>query len=139
MTTSRTAEPSSNPLLGVDFDAGINTSAVWTDHVASASEQRGHVQEASFSDEEPESEIASSPSTTTAAPSLDEAEKQDKQERLPARTLYDFDGKPEFGELTVQAGLDLFVLKSDVGDGWSLVDCAGRVGLVPTSYYAVCK
>lgn len=137
MTTARFAEPATanKSILRVDFDSGINTSTVWTEHVATASEQRGHIQEASLSDEEPEN--ASNVASTTTMVDVSKDESQIDQVGLPARTLFDFDGKPEFGELTVQAGLDLIVLKSDVGDGWSLVDSAGRVGLIPTSYYAV--
>ena len=54
-----------------------------------------------------------------------------------AVALYDFEGKPEFGEITLHAKDDLLVLKEDVGDGWSLVDCRGEVGLLPRSYYSV--
>jgi len=125
--------------LGVNFDSGINASAAWTEHVASASEQqRGHVQEASLSDEE--EDIASLVASSSINEPLEREEVDPptiRQQKQPARTLYDFEGKPEFGELSIQAGVDLLVLKADAGDGWSLVDYAGRVGLIPASYYAL--
>ena len=58
---------------------------------------------------------------------------------LSARALYQFEGKAEFRELTVEAGDELEVLKQDVGDGWSLVLKTedGKIGLLPTKYYTV--
>ncbi|KAG2052224.1 hypothetical protein BDR06DRAFT_1057840 [Suillus hirtellus] len=38
-----------------------------------------------------------------------------------ARALYNFEGKAEFRELTVEAGDELNSLKEEAGDGWSLV------------------
>ncbi|KAF5388740.1 hypothetical protein D9757_004790 [Collybiopsis confluens] len=58
--------------------------------------------------------------------------------RRPARALYDFEGKPEFRELTVHAGDELEVVKEDLADGWSLVsDAEGEIGLLPRSYYTL--
>ena len=94
-----------------DFDAGINSSAAWAEHL-----DRG-----SLSDDDP-------------ADHLDE----DGQRGLSARALYHFEGKVEFRELTVEAGDKLEVLRQDVGDGWSLVKLEdGKIGLLPTSYYTV--
>jgi sorting nexin-9/18/33 len=108
------AAPSAHELLTrrqSDFDAGINTSNAWTEHL-----ERG-----SLSDEEPDSD-----------------NDDDYSECLPARALYDFDGKVEFRELSVQAGDDIDVVKEELADGWSLVkNGAGEVGLLPRSYYAV--
>lgn len=87
-----------------DFDAGINTSTAWTEHLDGAS----------LSDEEQLCETA-----------------------RQARALYAFEGKPEFRELTVEAGDDLDVIKERIPDGWSLVRRAvdGQIGLLPRSYY----
>lgn len=96
-----------------EFDAGINTSAAWTEHL-----ERG----ASLSDEEPE----------------DDAADLDDQQGRPARALYRFEGKPEFREMSVQAGDEIDVVKEELSDGWSLVrNDAGEVGLLPRTYYTV--
>ncbi|KAG6377448.1 hypothetical protein JVT61DRAFT_15253 [Boletus reticuloceps] len=87
------------------FDARINSSAAWTEHL-----DRG-----SLSSDEP----ADYPELYG-------------QRGLSARELYQFEGKAEFRELTVEAGDKLEVLKQDVGDGWSLVK---KVDLLPTAYY----
>ncbi|KAL0571966.1 hypothetical protein V5O48_009992 [Marasmius crinis-equi] len=85
-----------------DFDAGINTSTAWTEHLESSS-------------------IAST---------------DDQENGRPARALYDFEGKAEFGELSVKAGDELEVLKEDLPDGWSLVKNEdGETGLLPQTYY----
>jgi hypothetical protein len=94
-----------------EFDAGINTSTAWTEHL----------ERASLSDEDPD----------------DDSVNEDDESR-PARALYDFEGKPEFRELSVQAGDEIGVLKEQLADGWSLVkNEAGEVGLLPRTYYAV--
>ncbi|KAF8068907.1 hypothetical protein FPV67DRAFT_1490194 [Lyophyllum atratum] len=94
-----------------EFDAGINTSAAWTEHLESGSTAGG-----SLSDEEPD---------------------HDAEESLrSARALYDFEGKAEFRELSVGAGDALEVVKEDLADGWSLVkNSVGEIGLLPRSYY----
>jgi sorting nexin-9/18/33 len=101
--------PRSDP----DFDVGINASAAWT----------GHLDRGSLSDDEPADD--------------DPALREEKG--LRARALYQFEGKAEFRELTVEAGDVLDILKEDIGDGWSLVRTAGgEIGLLPTTYYTVC-
>lgn len=94
---------------GSQFDAGINTSAAWTEHLDAAS----------LSD--------------------DENIQDNGEVERPARALYDFEGKAEFRELTVEAGDDLDVIKEVLPDGWSLVRivASGEVGLLPHSYYTV--
>ncbi|KAG6850131.1 hypothetical protein H0H93_000753 [Arthromyces matolae] len=92
-----------------DFDAGLNTSAAWTEHLVSGSE------EGSLSDEE--------------------FEHENEVLRL-ARSLYDFEGKAEFRELTVRAGDDIEIIKEHLADGWSLVkNTQKEVGLLPRTYY----
>ncbi|KAF9225836.1 hypothetical protein BS17DRAFT_794683 [Gyrodon lividus] len=98
------------PRSDLDLDAGINSSAAWTEHL-----DRG-----SLSDDEPANDDPTLP----------------RQKGIRARALYQFEGKAEFRELTVEAGDELEVLKQDVGDGWSLVRTArGEIGLLPTTYY----
>ncbi|CAK5261888.1 unnamed protein product [Mycena citricolor] len=97
-----------------DFDAGINSSAAWTEHL----EQSG-----SLSDEEPDEPDA-------------DVQDEDAEPLKSARALYDFEGKAEFRELSVEAGETLDVVREDLADGWSLVrNVAGEVGLLPRSYY----
>ncbi|TFK49029.1 PX-domain-containing protein [Heliocybe sulcata] len=90
-----------------DFDAGINSSTAWTQANPSTS----------LSDDEPEDD--------------------EEEAGQAARALYNFEGKAEFMELTVEAGDELEVLKEEVGDGWSMVrlDKNGEVGLLPQTYY----
>ncbi|KAF7318958.1 SH3 and PX-domain-containing 3 [Mycena chlorophos] len=96
-----------------EFDAGINSSTAWTEHLEQTTANSG-----SLSDEEP-----------------DDPEEGDRELR-PARALYDFEGKTEFRELSVEAGDELEVVKEDLADGWSLVkNVAGEVGLLPRTYY----
>lgn len=89
----------------------------------------------------PQSEFDSGINTSTAwtehlelgsAPPSDD----DDEDYRPARALYDFEGKAEFRELSVDAGDELAVVKEDLADGWSLVkDASGEMGLLPRSYY----
>ncbi|KAJ8468877.1 hypothetical protein ONZ45_g17082 [Pleurotus djamor] len=96
-----------------EFDAGLNTSAAWTEHLE---------REGSLSDDELDSDATNQ-------------EIGDYPTR-PARALYDFEGKPEFKELSVVAGDDIHVLKEDLPDGWSLVkNSDNEVGLLPRTYY----
>ncbi|KAJ7598847.1 hypothetical protein C8J56DRAFT_915178 [Mycena floridula] len=90
-----------------EFDSGINTSTAWTEHLESGS---------SLSEDESE---------------------DDPGTHRPARCLYDFEGKAEFRELTVEAGEELEVVKENLADGWSLVKSIdnGDIGLLPRSYY----
>ncbi|TFK34438.1 hypothetical protein BDQ12DRAFT_366564 [Crucibulum laeve] len=111
-----------------EFDAGINTSAAWTEHLESGSPSnssgviRKYFSESgargSLSDDEPDDDD------------------EDEGDTRPARALFQFEGKVEFRELSVEAGDDLEVIKEAVGDGWSLVrNVDGEVGLLPRSYY----
>ncbi|KAF7426135.1 hypothetical protein PC9H_008501 [Pleurotus ostreatus] len=86
-----------------EFDAGLNTSAAWTKHLE---------REGSLSDEELDSTNQGIGELPTR----------------PAQALYDFLGKPEFNELTVDAGDEIHVLKEDLPDGWSLVKAANIAG-----------
>ncbi|KZV93023.1 hypothetical protein EXIGLDRAFT_717673 [Exidia glandulosa HHB12029] len=92
-----------------EFDAGINASTAWTEHL-----ERGASFHQTLSDDE-DSEL-------------------EREHGRPARALYDFDGKPEFRELSLTAGDELTIIK-ELQEGWSLANCAGEVGLVPKSYY----
>src|ERR1700761_6272095 len=95
-----------------DFDAGIDTSTAWTEHLESSG---------SLSDEEPEGE-----------------EETEHGPLRSGRALYDFEGKTEFRELSVEAGDEIEIVKEDLADGWSLVkNVAGGVGLLPRTYYTV--
>ncbi|KAG6826448.1 hypothetical protein H0H92_015758 [Tricholoma furcatifolium] len=105
---SRTAGPSVSRQVS-EFDAGINTSAAWTEHFES----------------EPSGSLSD-----------DDIDHGNVQEPCSAWALYDFRGKSEFKELDLAAGDVLDVLKEDLADGWSLVkDANGKVGLVPRNYY----
>ncbi|KAJ3804056.1 hypothetical protein F5876DRAFT_83860 [Lentinula aff. lateritia] len=93
-----------------EFDAGINTSNAWTQYHLSGD----------LSDEDLNLENAGN----------------DHLDRRPARALYDFEGKPEFRELSVHAADELEVVKEELADGWSLVcDVDGEIGLLPRSYF----
>ena len=51
------------------------------------------------------------------------------------RALYDFEGDPDNGELTVKAGEDLIVTAQDIGDGWwEAKNSHGHQGLIPEAY-----
>ncbi|KAG5643644.1 hypothetical protein DXG03_000570 [Asterophora parasitica] len=90
-----------------EFDSGINTSTAWTTHL----------EHGSLSDDEPDHD-------------------EEADTLHSARALYNFEGKPEFRELNVEAGDALEVVKEDLADGWSLVKTStGEVGLLPKSYY----
>ncbi|KIM46899.1 hypothetical protein M413DRAFT_440467 [Hebeloma cylindrosporum] len=110
-----------------EFDAGINTSAAWTEHLETGSptieaRSKRHLSE------------------SDAQPFVSDDEAYDEPEVLtrPARALYSFEGKAEFRELRVVAGDELEVVKEDVGDGWSLVqDSTGETGLLPQTYYTL--
>jgi hypothetical protein len=111
--------PASTNGLPPDFDAGINTSAAWTE-----SRDKGR----SLSDEE----------TDPNDPELDYLQVPGR----PARALYSFEGKPEFREVCVSAGDEIEIIREEVGDGWSLaklfVNGGVELGLLPRSYYTVC-
>ena len=114
----KTPPASTTDGLPPDFDAGINTSAAWTE-----SRDKGR----SLSDEE----------TDPNDPELGYLQVPGR----PARALYSFEGKPEFREVCVDAGDGIEVIREEVGDGWSLVklfiEGGVELGLLPRSYYAV--
>ena len=114
----KTPPASSTDGLPPDFDAGINTSAAWTE-----SRDRGR----SLSDEE----------TDPNDPELDYLQVPGR----PARALYSFEGKPEYREVRVHAGDGIEIIREEVGDGWSLVklfvEGGVELGLLPRSYYTV--
>ncbi|KAF8960308.1 hypothetical protein BDZ97DRAFT_1665982 [Flammula alnicola] len=113
-----------------EFDAGINTSAAWTEHLETGTPAPS-VSKARSRQYRSESD---------ARPSLseDEAEYEPEMMTRPARVLYAFEGKAEFRELRVEASDEVDVVKEDVGDGWSLVrDATGEIGLLPQTYYTL--
>ncbi|THU93534.1 hypothetical protein K435DRAFT_725354 [Dendrothele bispora CBS 962.96] len=112
-----------------DFDAGINASNAWTQHrVLSNNITEDELARGKEMVAEIEAESAS-------IDGFDQEEKEEEKQR-PARALYDFEGKPEFQELSVLAGDDIQIVKEDLADGWSLVsNSSGEVGLLPRDYY----
>ncbi|KAG2008360.1 Sh3px3 protein, variant 2 [Coprinopsis cinerea AmutBmut pab1-1] len=112
-----------------DFDSGINSSAAWTESNKPSTPQgpstrrylsESHLQShGSLSDDE-----------------FDDGGDELEEPARKARALFDFQGKPEFRELDVNAGDPIDVLKEDVGEGWSLVrNESGEMGLLPQTYY----
>ncbi|KAG1902124.1 uncharacterized protein F5891DRAFT_1277218 [Suillus fuscotomentosus] len=103
-----------------DVDVGLQYRAenAWTEHLECYS----------LSDDEPE-------------PADEHHELQPVEEPVKAaRALYQFEGKAEFRELTVEAGDELNILKEEVGDGWSMVRVSsGEIGLLPQTYYTDSK
>lgn len=133
-----------------DFDAGINSSAAWTEHL------ERELDSLSLSDGEKGSFAAFSllDDDETKEGALDGRGDTELQRGRPARALYDFEGKPEFQELSLKAGDELEVLNENLAEGWSLArlplyvgdsedeqeelaERGGEVGLVPRSYYSV--
>lgn len=53
------------------------------------------------------------------------------------RALYDFEGQPEFSELSFSAGDVLIVVKVGLAEGWSLAEKDGVKGLIPEAYVTV--
>jgi len=124
---TRALSLSTVPLKGetktiLDFDAGINTSNAWTEHRERESMAvASRIASSSLSDDE----------------GGDDVEPEDTDGRL-ARVLHRFEGKPEFRELTVEAGDEIEIVREDAGDGWSLVrNAAEEMGLLPRTYYTV--
>jgi hypothetical protein len=80
-------------------------------------------------------------SSTAWTEALDGLYNEGLQHIKQARALYAFEGKPEFRELTVEAGDDLEIIQETLPDGWSLVRTLGDegcvVGLLPRTYYTV--
>ena len=154
-TTTMTASPFLT--RGTSFDAGINSSTAWTEHL------ERELDALSFEDvEKPGSvgrrglffadfdkvELPSEEGVGT-----DDADDTEMQSGQLARVLYDFDGKEGYKELVLRAGEDIEILTEDVAEGWSLArlvqtldtedgspDKESReceVGLVPRTYFAV--
>jgi sorting nexin-9/18/33 len=109
---SKREVPGSSPL---DFDAGINSSTAWTEHLDSDSSGSR-----SLSDEEQDDDF------------------EEGIDGRGARVLFAFAGNAEFRELDVKAGDEITVIREEAGDGWSLARTRrGRPGLLPRSYYTV--
>jgi sorting nexin-9/18/33 len=123
--------PSSTARAVSEFDAGLNTSTAWTEHLdvgISPDPSGGGASKRQYLSE----------SGVGTSLSDDELDSKDLEETRPARALYQFQGKAEFRELSVEAGDQFEVVKEDVGDGWSLIqNVEGEIGLVPRSYYMV--
>ncbi|KAF9568707.1 hypothetical protein CPC08DRAFT_679040 [Agrocybe pediades] len=113
-----------------EFDSGINTSTAWTEHLETGGSPTSSLSKARTRRYLSESDVQQS---------LSEDEESELEiVTRPARALYPFEGKPEFRELSVEAGDELEVIKEDVGDGWSLVkDSTGEIGLLPQTYYTL--
>jgi sorting nexin-9/18/33 len=110
----------------LDFDAGTNTSAAWTEHRERESILSLSAIPPSLSDDEPDDDD-------------DDGIESGDIDGRNARVLHRFDGKPEFRELSVDAGDEIEIVREDAGDGWSLVrNAVGEMGLLPQTYYTVC-
>jgi sorting nexin-9/18/33 len=113
------AAQSKREVLGsppLDFDAGINTSTAWTEHLDSNSSRSR-----SLSDDEDQDDHF-----------------EEGIDGRGARVLFAFAGNAEFRELDVKAGDEITVVREEAGDGWSLARTRrGRVGLLPRSHYTV--
>lgn len=53
---------------------------------------------------------------------------------LKGRTIYEFQGDEEQGELSFPVGADVIVRRQDIGDGWWEGEVNGRCGLFPATY-----
>ncbi|KAL5499175.1 hypothetical protein ACEPAH_1693 [Sanghuangporus vaninii] len=145
-----------------DFDAGLNSSAAWTEHLHEH-ELTKESESDSLSIDECEGSSSSGRHTVIGI-------KQDASEEhgihngeevtfgpgRPARVLYDFSGELALKELQLRAGDELDILRETIGNssGWSLARVPRRVGghkerkdeqedangdevgLVPREYYA---
>ncbi|KAL5523195.1 hypothetical protein ACEPAF_1462 [Sanghuangporus sanghuang] len=146
-----------------DFDAGLNSSAAWTEHLHEhdlTKESEGD----SLSIDECEEGSSSSGRQTTIGIKQDACEEHGIHGEegttfgpgRPARVLYNFSGEPALKELQLRAGDELDILRETIGNsgGWSLARVPRRVGghkerkdeqedangdeigLVPREYYA---
>lgn len=139
-----------------DFDAGINASVAWTGSLEGASSSPSSFDSNTgfsglrLSNVRSPNDSGDS-SFTHNYYGYDDGNgtpNTNDEPPRPARALYAFVGKPEFQELTVEAGDELEVLKEELADGWSLARVSGmgggtrggvgEVGLLPREYYIVC-
>jgi sorting nexin-9/18/33 len=112
---SKREVPGSPPL---DFDASINTSTAWTEHLDSDSSRSR-----SLSDDDDEDE---------------DDQFEEGIDGRGARVLFAFAGNAESRELDVKAGDEITIIREEAGDEWSLARTRrGRVGLLPRSHYTV--
>ncbi|KAG0311973.1 hypothetical protein BGZ97_011511 [Linnemannia gamsii] len=76
--------------------------------------------------------------TTSSSPHSSGPQSPQLQQPPPhgwtVRALYDFEGQPEFSELSFSAGDVLTVVKVGLAEGWSLAEKDGVRGLVPEAY-----
>ncbi|EJC97781.1 uncharacterized protein FOMMEDRAFT_149578 [Fomitiporia mediterranea MF3/22] len=121
-----------------DFDAGLNSSAAWTEHLDLArtlsESELAHVVPVGEAD----SLSLGSADEEKVVRDDDDGEQQDESQEgveltltrgRPARVLYDFNGEATAKELSVRAGDELEVLHEtiDSADGWSLARIPLRV------------
>ncbi|KAL5522561.1 hypothetical protein ACEPAG_8578 [Sanghuangporus baumii] len=149
----------SNFSKNFDFDAGLNSSAAWTEHF--------HEHDLTKESESDSLSIDDEAGGTSSGRHTVIGIRQDVSEDLgiydgeevtfgpgrPARVLYDFSGEPALKELQLRAGDELDILRERIegAGGWSLArvprrvgDCKDEqedvngddVGLVPREYYA---
>jgi sorting nexin-9/18/33 len=72
-----------------EFDAGLNASSAWTEHLE----------------------------RTSTYQAVSDDEKEDKIQGRPARALYDFEGRADFRELCASAVSHLVMATSDLSTG----------------------
>lgn len=154
-TTAAPAQPLlTRPTSDLRFDAGLNSSAAWTEYLGRELD--------ALSLTSPTSDLDVPHSLSDENTSQGEEDGEEREELArghPARVLYDFAGQMEAQELSLRAGDEIEVLREtiELAEGWSLariplglsIDDAdhernddedergGEVGLVPRSYYAV--
>ena len=103
----------------LDFDAGINTSIAWTEHLDSDSSRSRSLSDSGDEDE-------------------DDDHFEECIDGRGARVLFAFAGNAESRELDVKAGDEITIIREEAGNGWSLARTRrGRVGLLPRSHYTV--
>ena len=126
-----------------DFDAGINSSTAWAEHLGKEFDSL------SLSDSDKTLSNSSGGGNVAVAGSIGPCRGR------PACVLFDFKGDRTCSELDVRAGDEIEVLKEDLGnaDGWSMAripikdeedkrseevkDREGEVGFIPRAYYSV--
>ncbi|KAL5480860.1 hypothetical protein ACEPAI_9800 [Sanghuangporus weigelae] len=142
-----------------DFDAGLNSSAAWTEHLHEHDLTKENESD-SLSIDDDVGSLRSRRQTTIGIKqdACEEHGAHDVEEITfgpgrPARVLYDFSGEPALKELQLRAGDELDILRETIDGtgGWSLARVPRRVGdrkdeqeyvngddvgLVPREYYA---